>query len=129
MPRSAVRLLVICTAALLWYSSFQNQYVMQAVLWSGVNIEIFRDNKDSLHMSRTSINGRVLKYAPGCFEVLLCRSFMIKKNGTVALRNTLERISEHAQSVFGRKKLKSVHFRRSYSRTCEHLFLPLGLRP
>jgi len=23
--------------------------------------------------------GRVLKYSPGCFEVLLCRSFMIKK--------------------------------------------------
>ena len=23
--------------------------------------------------------GRVLKYAPGCFEVLLCRSFMIKR--------------------------------------------------
>ena len=23
--------------------------------------------------------GRVLKYAAGCFEVLLCRSFMIKR--------------------------------------------------
>jgi len=44
-------------------------------------------------------NGRVLKYDPGCFKVLLCRSFMIKRTAqsvTVVLRST----SKHSGAYF-----------------------------
>jgi len=51
---------------------------------------------------KQTINGRVLKYAPECFEVVQSATvpfFLSQKNGTVAHQSTLERISEHAQSV------------------------------
>ena len=51
-----------------------------------------------INRTRLAVIGRVLKYAPECFEVLLCRSFIIKQTAQQhfeALRSTLERISEH----------------------------------
>jgi len=48
------------------------------VVWQVIpaNFVLFCNRPNSV---RLVANGRVLKYAPGCFEVLLCRSFMIKR--------------------------------------------------